>query len=1096
VDAPADIDDRFEVLETLGEGGTARVLRARHRTLGTEVALKLMTLGSDVMAQRLLAEGRAHALLAHRNVVQVLDVVTCRGLPGLVMELVEGPTLAELLRGGPLAPDEADVVVDGVLAGMEAAHAQGLVHRDLKPANVLLALDGGQVVPKVADFGLVKSVHAPDDRPALTHTDATLGTPAYMAPEQIRDPRDVDARADVFSLGALIYEVLAGVRCFRGDDGFQLLAAVVRGERVPLAERVEGLPDRMVAVVERALAVDRAERWPDVAAMRAAWRGVEAALPRSVAHGRLPTPRALAERVQTTWAARSVHSVHTSGATLASWVGSPLVVSAASEVPGCPGLLGRADELGRLMAARAGLWTLRGPGGVGKTRLAEAWAEARGVPVVACATAREPSQLLDRMVTALDLHGPAPGADAVVAQIEAALARPSCPGLVLDNVEQLLPAVGLWLSRWGSRAAGPLVVTSRVRAELPGEQVIDVGPLEEAAAVGLLAERLPPGVTVPEEELRALAHQLEGLPLVLELAAARLGTWDPGELRRRLAGDLSLLRTRGGGRHGSAWAAVAWSWELLDDVARSVLAQCTAFGGPFSVTDAEAVVVETRRPVWQVLEELEAASLLHVVQAPDAPRRLRMLVVTRHFAADQLAAMDDPRGPWRRHLAWAVAAGAARRARSEVRFDPAVHHAQRRLSSELVRAAKRCGDELPLLASRAVLARPELPAHRGDLAAHAAELDGVLAWTAGDDTPPEVRARALWLRGLVARLRGDGAAAARWLAQGRQLAQAHDLPGLLGRIEGQLGNLASMQGSLDEAERRYEAAVAVLEGPELRHQRAVFVGNLGIVAAQRGAHAEAVSRYREALAVFEDGGNPTNVGLFRANLSNMLFRMGHHEEAEAHAEQAMAWFERAGQRRRRAQLLANRAFQQLELGQLAQARSAITEALRDLSGREVPAATANAILTLGDVQLAMGEAAEAERSCRHALALSVSAGARRYEGIAAFALGRLARRDDLGVARAWLQRAVDRLAAVGDPEHLAYALLYLAVVHREAGRGSEAEAVWRPHDELLRRAPQTVVAAVRDIDRALRGEAVPLGRVWRQAAADHHLRWALQLLQR
>ena len=714
---PQIIDGRYERLGELGRGGMAVVLHARHRTLGTEVAIKLLSVGSEVLAERLLVEGRAHALLAHRHVVQVVDVVEHQGTPGLVMERVRGPTLAEVLRSGPLPPDEADLVARAILRGVEAAHAQGLVHRDLKPGNVLLAIDGDEVVPKVADFGLVKQLDGEVTDP-LTQTGAALGTPAYMAPEQVRDPRDVDARADVFSLGALLYELVSGHRCFRADDGFELLAKVTRAERVPLVERLEAedreAPHRMLEAVAGALAVDRAQRWPTVADLRAAWED-----------GVVP-PDAMASlraRVGAVWAEREASRVDTASAeTLASWASD--VDGAVSAAAPSPDVVGRGTELALLARRERGLVTLRGPGGVGKTTLARAWAAQTGAAFAGCEAASQPADLLDVVVALFDLGDPCRRADEVVALIASVVARPGFRGLVLDNLEQLLPAVGPWVARWAEAAAAPVVVTSRVRLELPGEQVVDVAPLGTDDGLALLRRKLPAHLSVSDATLHGVVEQLEGVPLALELAAARLVTWDPAELVRRLATDLSVLRQRGAvGRHGSAWSAVEWSWSLLAPAARATLAQCSVFVGQFTVDAAEAVVVlPPGEAVWEQLELLEAASLLSVQGEGTAadPRRLAMLHLTRQFAAEQLTAMPDGAEAALRHLRWAVERGEALRDRAAVRFDPVVQGAHERLGPELVKAARRGHAQAPVLAARAVLCRPELPANRGNLAAHAA----------------------------------------------------------------------------------------------------------------------------------------------------------------------------------------------------------------------------------------------------------------------------------------------------------------------------------------------------------------------------------------
>ena len=270
--------DRYRVEGVLGRGGMATVYRVRHRTLGSEHALKVLTAPSVDVRRRLLQEGRTQAQLSHANVVSVTDVIDVDGSPGLILELVRGPTLRDVLQSGPLTFDQCRTIGAHILRGVDAAHRIGLVHRDLKPANVLLELAEGGVVAKVSDFGLVKALHGDGvDSTAQTRSGVALGTPAYMAPEQINDPRSVDARADIFSLGALLYEMVTGARAFRGDGLIVLAFQITQGSFTPPRELVPDLPGDLERAILGALVVDPTERVPDARALLAIWLGSTAA---------------------------------------------------------------------------------------------------------------------------------------------------------------------------------------------------------------------------------------------------------------------------------------------------------------------------------------------------------------------------------------------------------------------------------------------------------------------------------------------------------------------------------------------------------------------------------------------------------------------------------------------------------------------------------------------------------------------------------------------------------------------------------------------------------------------------------------------------
>lgn len=266
---PGEVVERYEVESVLGEGGMAAVYRVRHRTLGTEHALKVLTSVGVAARERLLLEGRAQARLRHPNLVAVTDVLDVNGAPGLLMEYVPAPTLQMLLLRGALPLPEALRLFRAMVAGVRHAHAAGFVHRDLKPSNVLLSRDDeGRWVPRVADFGIAKSLDdPPESRGAgLTRTGMAMGTPRYMAPEQFRDARSVDRRADVYSLGCILLELLTGVPAFPYDDMMEVYAAAAAGEHTPIPR---GLPPSVVATLEGCLQPDPAARLPDCDAVLA-----------------------------------------------------------------------------------------------------------------------------------------------------------------------------------------------------------------------------------------------------------------------------------------------------------------------------------------------------------------------------------------------------------------------------------------------------------------------------------------------------------------------------------------------------------------------------------------------------------------------------------------------------------------------------------------------------------------------------------------------------------------------------------------------------------------------------------------------------------
>ncbi|MBM4366741.1 MAG: serine/threonine protein kinase [Deltaproteobacteria bacterium] len=254
--------DRYVVEGVLGEGGMAVVYRLRHQTLGSAHALKVLKIDRADIRARLVTEGQLQASLRHPNIVAVNDVLDVRGRAGLLMELVEGPSLYEWLYHNNPPLSLGVEIFRGILAGVARAHRAGLVHRDLKAANVLLDSSDGKIVPKVTDFGLAKVLDEGGNH-TQTRTGMALGTPRYMAPEQIRNSKDVDARADVFALGCLLYRFACGRDPFESEDTFALFESICHG-KYPAPEALNpAIPASVRAAIVGSLAVDREQRIPD-----------------------------------------------------------------------------------------------------------------------------------------------------------------------------------------------------------------------------------------------------------------------------------------------------------------------------------------------------------------------------------------------------------------------------------------------------------------------------------------------------------------------------------------------------------------------------------------------------------------------------------------------------------------------------------------------------------------------------------------------------------------------------------------------------------------------------------------------------------------
>jgi serine/threonine protein kinase/WD40 repeat protein len=253
----------LEILDELGRGGMGVVYRARQRSLGRIVAVKMILAGGHAGTterDRFRREAEAVACLRHPHIVQVHAAGEHEGQPFLVMELVEGGSLARWIDGTPWSSSRAAALVATLARAMHAAHGRGIVHRDLKPANVLLAADGR---PKITDFGLAKRL---DTDTGQTRTGAVLGTPSYMAPEQAEGRvKEIGPAADVYALGAILYELLTGRPPFQAASPLETLARVVADEPVPPSQRCPAVPEPLDAVCLRCLAKAPGDRYGSAA---------------------------------------------------------------------------------------------------------------------------------------------------------------------------------------------------------------------------------------------------------------------------------------------------------------------------------------------------------------------------------------------------------------------------------------------------------------------------------------------------------------------------------------------------------------------------------------------------------------------------------------------------------------------------------------------------------------------------------------------------------------------------------------------------------------------------------------------------------------
>ena len=622
---------RFVVERALGAGGMGAVYAARDEVLDRLVALKVLPSaheGDPERRTRLLREARSAAALSHANVATVYEAGEGEGIVFLAMELVTGESLSSRLSRGALSLDALIDVGEGIARGLACAHAAGVVHRDLKPANVMLTDDG---TPKLVDFGLAR---APDRAaPSVgreSFTGTVVGTPGYMAPEQLRGEA-TDARTDLFALGVLLHELWAGRPPF-GDSGLTAMALTLYEEPPAIDAERSGAPPALVELVAQLLQKDAGARpssSSEVARRLASMRGSVTAS---------PSAPALTHRREREGVSPTIE-----------------VVRASRRPPeSITTVLGREEDLAsieRVLASGARLLTITGSPGIGKSVVAHELSErlrARGVRVTSVALG--PEARADELDAALLL---ALRGESATAKLTDLIALEE--GVIfLDGGEASAAELAQRLRGWLAASRARFVTSRRNVIGLDDEVVVTVGPLPSLAARELFVARarrvrpLDPTLTEDLSAIDTIVALLDGSPLAIGLAASRIGLLSPTEIvsRLRTSDDarLALLTDRKAtGSAASLREAIAWSFTLLSRDDARVLARLSLFEGSFTTEQAERVASLTGESL-SVLDAIEAAHSASLLRASsDREGRVRLVIEPNVRAYARSVLREDPR---------------------------------------------------------------------------------------------------------------------------------------------------------------------------------------------------------------------------------------------------------------------------------------------------------------------------------------------------------------------------------------------------------------------------------------------------------------------
>jgi len=1063
---------RYRLLETLGQGGQAHVYRAElsgpagFRKICALKIIRLNALEKPARATtRLLEEARIGGLLRHPNIVDTYDVGELDGQVYIAMEFVQGLTLGALVRRmGPLAPGVVLDLGHQVCAALAHAHSLhfsgqrvGLVHQDMKPSNILIDRNG---LVKLTDFGIASAM-------GLAVQNKGLGTPGYMSPEQLRQ-RSVDQRADLFCLGALLYLAATGARLFDGGDADDRMRRTW-GVEAHLLEisALEQLEERVVGlgpVLQKMLRFEPSQRYSQATAVAADL----ARITYDNEDPELSTCVREAMGIDIGDDEIEVFRRRTLGS-----IPAPQLKTNLGPEPNH--FVGRSMEIEGLKESFDGpvrLVTITGTGGIGKTRLARRLGKLLldrfegGVWFNDLSAAQGAEDVVS--ITAINFdHDGVADSLAVARTIRQ---RGECL-VVLDNFEQILDAAPATVGRWLDLCPqARFLITSRERLKLSGEFVLSIESLSVDEGTELFVERareLESHYEPRSTDLQAiqkLCQALDGLPLAIELAAARIRTMKPAQMLERLEERLDLLGDRSAlPRQGTLRGAIDWSWELLQPWEKLALAQLSTFRGGFTVAAAEAIMDLRLFPdaPWAlfVLESLLDKSLLCTLSKLGEDPRFGMYLSLQTYADEKLVnagAVLDPtteesltgeaavHDVQERHGRWFAGLGVEE-------FLDTVQPGRHLWEKEnLLAAAERaiekgdCSTAATCAHSACKIINRRGPLAVGaDLASRVREMKG---------HSHSDRLRVMSDEAFLLRAAGRLDEAAVLLEEAIPLAHSLHDPSREATLLGEFGAVLRVRGQLGRSREAYTRACELAKEADNRKLQGRLLAFRGDLDRMQGRWESALRHYEMALKIAEQVGDRRWQAMARTNLGNLQVARGHYDEARVTYEQVHSITQEIGDRRFEGVSLNNLGNLARELGDHTNAQKRFERALVIL--RQIGDSYQQSIAegNLGQCLLALGDLTAAAHHLEDAIITAREIGAVRNEG--AF-LGPLAQvllqQGKPEKARELLLRAESLLRHVGDDTELAKCLCDRAQLELTSGNRAVGTAKLEEADELTSR---------------------------------------------
>ncbi len=889
--APGTRFGNYEILQRLGAGGMGEVYRARDTRLDREVALKTISRSQSSQPEalsRFEREARSASTLNHPNIVTIYELGEVHGTRYIAMELVDGKTVRALLASGPMPFRKSLAIAAQIADGLAKAHEVGIVHRDLKPENLMLSNDG---TAKVLDFGLAKlgrvdPVRSANASTSISEYGTVMGTVGYMSPEQATGD-EVDFRSDQFSLGTVLYEMVAGAPAFQKRTHAETLAAILRDQPEGLSSRMLQAPAPFIWIVERCLAKDPKQRYSSTRDLARDLAAVRDRLADDPARYSVSRPNNL-----------------------------PLQRT---------GFVGREQEaiaLRQLLArVDVRLVTLTGPGGIGKTRLAlqvagEIAAQfPSGVCFVPLSAVGEYGLIASAIAQALgvrETQNQSPQES--VEEYLNGLREPML--LLLDNFEHLVSAAPLVAQLLTLAPKLKVVVTSQAPLHVYGEHEFPVPPLalpdpKSVAAVEVLsrfpavalfvsrAQAVKHDFALTKENasaITAICSRLDGLPLAIELAAARIKLLSPSAMLTRLENRLSLLT--GGARdlptrQQTLRNTVDWSHGLLNDAEQKLFRRLSVFAGGCTLEGVEAVCDTKGDLGLDVLDGMASMvdkSLVQQVDQADKETRFLMLSTIREYALERMAESKDEASTRRAHAAYYLVLaeeGAEEIAAQSVWLDRfEVDHDNFRLALDYL---IKTGDaEWALRMAAALFRFWETREHFTESREAIAK---VLALQ-GSSARPKLRARVLFAAGVLAGEQGDYESGHRMFNDSLETClELNDKRGVAVALNALAVNSRG-RGDSAAASLLLEQSVAIWREVGDPADIARAISNLASFTKLQGDYGRASSLYNECLAVFRNVGDGAGAAWTLNYLGDVAREKGDFATARSFCEQSLMEFRR------------------------------------------------------------------------------------------------------------------------------------------------------------------------------------------------------------